>query len=133
MLRDSWRRCLVSSVLVLLLGTLAADAKTAGLGIKNAKIAITSPDGLHDVTYQLEPPTTLPQPIVLAEQSTLKLTFTTVDAASQEPLFPQQAHLLFEDPKGNDVTLPVNVKSNGKASWTFVSLLVSASVTVLLC
>lgn len=115
------RRCLVSAVHLLLLGAVVVDSKSAGLGIKNAKIAVSSPDGLHDVTYQLEPPTTLPQPIILSDQSTLRLTFTSIDASSQEPIFPQQAHLLFEDPKGDDVTLPVNVKSNGKASWTFVS------------
>ncbi|ORX39566.1 Oligosaccharyltransferase subunit Ribophorin II-domain-containing protein [Kockovaella imperatae] len=105
---------------ILAAASLVLGSKTPALGIKQGKIAITSPDGLHDATYPLEPPTSLSQPIVLSEGSTLKLTFNSVDKASGNAVFPQQAHLLFEDSKGGeDVTLPVSVKSNGRASWTF--------------
>jgi oligosaccharyltransferase complex subunit delta (ribophorin II) len=77
----------------------------------------------------LKEPAPLPSPIVLGEATTFKLTFTIVDTASGEPVFPQQAHLLFADTKGEeDVTLPVSVKSNGKASFTIVSAACGASL-----
>ena len=62
----------------------------------------------------------MPSAVALGESTTMKLTFTVVDTSSSQAVFPQQAHLLFEDPKGGDVTLPVTVKSNGKASFTIV-------------
>jgi hypothetical protein len=74
------------------------------------------------IRSRLNEPTPLPSPVVLSDGSTLKLTFTTVDMTSGDGVFPHQAHLLFEDPKGgDDVTLPVTVKSNGRASYTLVS------------
>lgn len=77
------------------------------------------------VERSLKEPTPLPLPIVLADATTLKLTFTVVETTSGDGIFPQQAHLLFEDPKGgNDVTLPINVKANGKASFTLVRSLI---------
>ncbi|GFZ46479.1 hypothetical protein JCM24511_04726 [Saitozyma sp. JCM 24511] len=115
-----WRRAaLIALGLVLAASSSVAAASKPALGIKNAKVAVTSPDGLHDATYTLKEPAPLPSPISLGEATTLKLTFTIVDMASGEPVFPQQAHLLFADKKGEeDVTLPVSVKSNGKASFT---------------
>lgn len=96
----------------------AASVALAGsLGIKQGKVSITSPDGISDATYTLNEPSPLPSPIVLAESSTLKITFTVIDTTSGEGVFPQQAHLLFEDLKGEDVTLPVSVKGNGRASF----------------
>ena len=44
-----------------------------------------------------------------------------MDTSTGNPVLPQQAHLLFEDVKGGDVTLSVNVKPNGRASFVFVS------------
>lgn len=66
-------------------------------------------------------PEPLPKTIDLQEGSTLKFTFTAVDSVSGEGVYPKQAHLLFEDLKGEeDVTLPVTVKENGKAGFTIV-------------
>ncbi|WWC58553.1 uncharacterized protein I303_101096 [Kwoniella dejecticola CBS 10117] len=102
------------------LGLVAASSVLAkgSIGIKQGKVAVTSPDGLGDATYTLKEPTPLPSPIALSEGSTFKLSFSVIDTATGEGVFPQQAHLLFEDPKGDDVTLPVTVKSNGKAQLT---------------
>lgn len=62
-----------------------------------------------------------PKTIELAEGGTFKLTFTVVDTTSGEAVYPKQAHLLFQDLKGEeDVTLPVTVKDNGKAGFTIV-------------
>ncbi|WRT64080.1 uncharacterized protein IL334_001008 [Kwoniella shivajii] len=88
------------------------------IGIKQGKVAVTSSDGLNDATYTLKEPTPLPSAISLTEGSIFKLSFSVIDTASGEGLYPQQAHLLFEDPKGSDVTLPITVKPNGKAQIT---------------
>ncbi|WWC86167.1 uncharacterized protein L201_001040 [Kwoniella dendrophila CBS 6074] len=103
-----------------ILGLFAASSVVAkgAIGIKQGKVAVTSPDGLGDATYTLKEPTPLPSPIALSEGSTFKLSFSVIDTASGEGIYPQQAHLLFEDPKGDDVTLPVTVKTNGKAQIT---------------
>ncbi|WWC66428.1 uncharacterized protein I206_100330 [Kwoniella pini CBS 10737] len=103
-----------------LLGLVAASSVVAkgAIGIKQAKVAVTSPNGLSDATYNLKEPTPLPTPIALSEGSTFKLSFSVIDTVTGEGIYPQQAHLLFEDPKGDDVTLPVTVKSNGKAQIT---------------
>nr|ODN86506.1 oligosaccharyltransferase complex subunit delta (ribophorin II) [Cryptococcus depauperatus CBS 7841] len=103
--------------LVCLLSAACVSAKGA-LGIKAAKVSITSADGINDATYTLKEPTPLPSPITLSETSVFKLSFSVVDIESGEGVFPQQAHLRFEDPQGDDVTLPVTVKSNGKAQIT---------------
>lgn len=68
----------------------------------------------------------LPSTIELGEGGTLKFTFTAIDTTSGQGVYPKQAHLLFEDLKGEeDVTLPVTIKENGKASFTIVSSLSS--------
>lgn len=79
------------------------------------------------IYYRLKEPAPLSKAIALEEGSTLKLTFGVVDTVSGEPVFPQQALLLFEDQRGDDVRLPVTVKSNGKASFTIVSTLEKTS------
>ncbi|ORY23713.1 Oligosaccharyltransferase subunit Ribophorin II-domain-containing protein [Naematelia encephala] len=108
-----------ATLLTVLSGLLAVPSVLAGeLGIKQGKISITSPNGLNDATYPLKEPTPLSFPITLTDDSTLKLSFSVVDTSSGEGVFPQQAHLLFHDPKGDDVTLPIALKSNGKASFT---------------
>lgn len=90
-------------------------------------------DGVLTNFRRLIEPTPLSSPIILSESSTLKLTFTVVDTVSGEGVFPQQAHLLFEDPKGvSDVTLPINVKGNGKASFTIVRQALSLDIPYLL-
>lgn len=123
---------------------LAVTSVSAGaLGIKFGKVAVTSPDGLSDATFtcvvpslssalswvspqlisalRLKEPEPLPKTVELQEGGTLKLTFTIVDTASGDSVYPKQAHLLFEDLKGDeDVTLPVTVKENGKAGFTIV-------------
>lgn len=125
---------LLRSAFVLACTTLVASI--GSLGIKQGKLSITSPDGLSDASYtsvlliplcpqlifcRLKEPTSLPSPIILGESSTLKLTFTVIDTTTGDGVFPQQAHLLFEDPKGvEDVTLPISVKDNGRASFTIV-------------
>ncbi|OCF55526.1 oligosaccharyltransferase complex subunit delta (ribophorin II) [Kwoniella mangroviensis CBS 10435] len=111
---------LISLRRLALLGLVAASSVVGkgAIGIKQGKVAVTSPDGLGDATYTLKEPTPLPSPITLTEGSTFKLSFSVIDTASGESVYPQQAHLLFEDPKGGDVTLPVSVKSNGKAQIT---------------
>ena len=48
MTRSYWRFLLA---LVALLVLTAVSAKQAALGIKNAKVAVTSPDGLNDASY----------------------------------------------------------------------------------
>lgn len=79
------------------------------------KCALTNMDSVKE-------PESLPKTIELAEGGTFKLTFTVVDTTSGETVFPKQAHLLFQDLKGEeDVTLPVTVKENGKAGFTIVS------------
>ncbi|WVQ85467.1 hypothetical protein IAT38_007632 [Cryptococcus sp. DSM 104549] len=103
--------------LVAVLSATCVSAKGV-LGIKGAKVSVTSPDGLSDATYTLKAPAPLPTPIELAETGTFKLAFTIVDTKTGESVYPEQAQLLFEDPKGDDVTLPVSVKSNGKAQVT---------------
>ncbi|OCF31126.1 oligosaccharyltransferase complex subunit delta (ribophorin II) [Kwoniella heveanensis BCC8398] len=99
--------------------TIAAgvDAKGA-IGIKQGKVTVTSSDGISDATYTLKEPAPLPNPITLTDQSIFKLAFTVIDTTTGESVYPQQANLLFEDPKGGDVTLPVTVKGNGKAQIT---------------
>jgi len=70
---------------------------------------------------RLKEPAPLPSAIELGEGGTLKFTFTAIDSTSGSAIQPKQAHLLFEDLKGEeDVTLPVTVKENGKASFTIV-------------
>lgn len=70
----------------------------------------------------MKEPAPLPSTIELGEGGTLKFTFTAIDTTSGQGVYPKQAHLLFEDLKGEeDVTLPVTVKENGKASFTIVS------------
>ncbi|KAL0252763.1 hypothetical protein I308_102155 [Cryptococcus tetragattii IND107] len=105
-----------------LLTLLAATSVTAkgALGIKAAKVAITSLDGLNDATYTLKEPTPLPSPIVLSETSSFKLAFSVIDTTSGESVYPQQAYLLLEGLQydDDDVTLPITVKSNGKAQIT---------------
>ncbi|ADV21204.1 oligosaccharyltransferase complex subunit delta (ribophorin II) [Cryptococcus gattii E566] len=105
-----------------LLTLLTATSVTAkgALGIKAAKVAITSLDGLNDATYTLKEPTPLPSPIVLSETSSFKLAFSVIDTISGESVYPQQAHLLLEglQDDDDDVTLPITVKSNGKAQIT---------------
>ena len=72
----------------------------------------------------MKEPAPLPSTIELGEGGTLKFTFTAIDTTSGQGVYPKQAHLLFEDLKGEeDVTLPVTVKENGKASFTIVSSL----------
>lgn len=72
--------------------------------------------------YRVKEPEPWPKAIELGEGGTFKLTFTVVDTASGEATYPKQAHLLFQDLKGEeDVTLPVTVKENGKAGFTIVS------------
>ncbi|WVQ71234.1 hypothetical protein IAR50_000759 [Cryptococcus sp. DSM 104548] len=100
------------------LSTLGAVSAKGALGIKAAKVSVTSPDGLGDATYTLKEPAPISTPIELSESSIFKLSFTVVDTVSGESVYPQQASLLFENPKGDDVTLPVTVKSNGKAQLT---------------
>ncbi|RXK36053.1 hypothetical protein M231_06701 [Tremella mesenterica] len=100
--------------LVLALSACLIDARSS-LGVKNAKVVLSSPDGLDDATYSLKQPEPLPSPIALTETSTFKLTFTVVDLTGSS-VFPKQAHLLFEGIE--DVTLPVSVKPNGRASFT---------------
>ena len=80
------------------------------------------------LTSSLKEPTPLPAPIHLAEGSTFKLTFTIIDTESSSGVFPQQAHLLFES-KDGDVTLPLTVKSGGKAGFTIVSTLLQSPST----
>jgi len=76
------------------------------------------------LTYRLKELAPLPSAIELGEGGTLKFTFTAIDTTSGSAVQPKQAHLLFEDLKGEeDVTLPVTIKENGKASFTIVSLL----------
>lgn len=71
---------------------------------------------------RVKAPEPLPKKIELGEGGTFKLTFTVVDTTSGETVYPKQAHLLFEDLKGEeDVTLPITVKENGKAGFTIVS------------
>jgi hypothetical protein len=70
---------------------------------------------------RLKEPAPLPSAIELGEGGTLKFTFTAIDTTSGSAIQPKQAHLLFEDLKGEeDVTLPVTIKENGKASFTIV-------------
>lgn len=72
--------------------------------------------------YRVKEPQPWPKAIELAEGGTFKLTFTVVDTASGEATSSKQAHLLFQDLKGEeDVMLPVTVKDNGKAGFTIVS------------
>jgi hypothetical protein len=72
---------------------------------------------------RLKEPAPLPSAIELGEGGTLKFTFTAIDTTSGSVIQPKQAHLLFEDLKGEeDVTLPVTIKENGKASFTIVRL-----------
>lgn len=72
----------------------------------------------------MKEPQPWPKAIELAEGGTFKLTFTVVDTTSGEAVYPKQAHLLFQDLKGEeDVTLPVTVKENGKAGFTIVRTL----------
>ena len=73
------------------------------------------------LTYRLKELAPLPSAIELGEGGTLKFTFTAIDTTSGSAVQPKQAHLLFEDLKGEeDVTLPVTIKENGKASFTIV-------------
>jgi hypothetical protein len=75
------------------------------------------------LTCRLKEPAPLPSAIELREGGTLKFTFTAIDTTSGSAIQPKQAHLLFEDLKGEeDVTLPVTIKENGKASFTIVRL-----------
>jgi hypothetical protein len=47
-----WRRAaLLALGLVVAASSSVAAASKPALGIKNAKVAVTSPDGLHDATY----------------------------------------------------------------------------------
>ncbi|KAK8865864.1 hypothetical protein IAR55_001012 [Kwoniella newhampshirensis] len=103
--------------LVAVLSTTAVSAKGA-LGIKAGKVSVTSSDGISDASYTLKEPAPLPNPITLTESSIFKLAFTVIDTTTGEAVYPQQAHLLLEDPKGDDVTLPLSVKGNGKAQIT---------------
>jgi hypothetical protein len=74
-----------------------------------------------ELMCRLKEPAPLPSDIELAEGGTLKFTFTAIDTTSGSAIQPKQAHLLFEDLKGEeDVTLPVTIKENGKASFTIV-------------
>jgi len=76
----------------------------------------------RELTFRLKEPAPLPKAIELVEGGTLKFTFTAIDTSSGENVSPKQAHLVFEDMKGEeDVTLPVTVKDNGKAGFTIVS------------
>jgi hypothetical protein len=75
----------------------------------------------RELIFRLKEPAPLPKAIELVEGGTLKFTFTAIDTSSGESVSPKQAHLLFEDMKGEeDVTLPVTVKDNGKAGFTIV-------------
>ncbi|WVR05815.1 hypothetical protein IAU60_002840 [Kwoniella sp. DSM 27419] len=108
---------------IAVLGLVAAATATqvaakGALGIKQAKVTVTSPDGVSDATYTLKEPAPLPNPITLTDSSIFKLSFMTIDTSTGEGVYPQQAHLLFEDTKGGDVTLPVTVKGNGRAQIT---------------
>ncbi|KAI9638420.1 uncharacterized protein MKK02DRAFT_42811 [Dioszegia hungarica] len=99
---------------------LFAREAPASLGIKQGKLSLSSPDGLSDASYTLDPLQPLP-PLTLAEQTTLKLSFTVIDASTGAGVIPDQAHLLFEDTTGDesrDVTVSVGVKSSGRASFT---------------
>jgi hypothetical protein len=81
------------------------------------------------LTCRLKEPAPLPSAIELAEGGTLKFTFTAIDTTSGSAIQPKQAHLLFEDLKGEeDVTLPVTIKENGKASFTIVRLCLVSGV-----
>lgn len=73
--------------------------------------------------FSLKEPTPLPSPIVLSETSSFKLAFSVIDTTSGESVYPQQAYLLLEGLQydDDDVTLPITVKSNGKAQITIVS------------
>jgi oligosaccharyltransferase complex subunit delta (ribophorin II) len=73
------------------------------------------------MSSRIKEPAPLPSTITLSETSVFKFAFTAVNTASGEGVVPRQAHLLFEDKKGQDVTLNVAVKSNGKASFQIVS------------
>ncbi|CAD6570181.1 MAG: hypothetical protein TREMPRED_005636 [Tremellales sp. Tagirdzhanova-0007] len=103
---------------ILLLLCTAVTALAGSLGINQGKISISSADGISDASYTLIEPNLLPEPISLSDTSTLRFTFTVIDTSTGNGVFPQQAHLLFEDPNGrHDVTLPIIVKGNGKASF----------------
>ena len=70
---------------------------------------------------RLKEPLPIPSPVNLTEASTFKLTFLVIDTTTGDGVFPQQAHLLFEDANGKgDVTLPITIKGNGRASFTLV-------------
>ncbi|KAK4687279.1 hypothetical protein P7C73_g2841, partial [Tremellales sp. Uapishka_1] len=97
--------------------SVVSAASTGALAIKNGKVAVTSPDGLNDVSHTLKEPTLFPA-VSLAAGSVFKLSFTAIDTSSGEGTVPQQAHILFEDARGDQVTLPVNVKATGKAAFT---------------
>lgn len=81
-------------------------------------------DTVNDLdSFSLKEPTPLPSPIALSENTNFKLAFTVIDTTSGESMYPQQAHLLLEGLQSDDddVTLPITVKSNGKAQITIVS------------
>jgi hypothetical protein len=47
----SWRRAALLALGLLAASSPVSAASKPALGIKNAKVAVTSPDGLHDATY----------------------------------------------------------------------------------